>query len=80
MRKIGDLVITLENEKGEDIEIRTKKIDKARKNLGHWKEPEEIKVPEQFSVSLKTAIKTSEAIFTVGVTQTEASMLYQRVF
>ena len=25
MRKIGDLVITLENEKGEDIEIRTKK-------------------------------------------------------
>ena len=29
MREIGDLVITLENEKGEDIEIRTKKIDEA---------------------------------------------------
>ena len=53
MRKIGDLVITLENEKGEDIEIRTKKIDKARKNLGHWKEPEEIKEPKQFPVSEK---------------------------
>ena len=35
MRKIDDLVITLENEKGEDIEIRTKKIDETRKNLGH---------------------------------------------
>ena len=31
MKKISDLVITLENEKGEDIEIRTKKIDEARK-------------------------------------------------
>ena len=31
MRKIGDLVITLENEKGEDIEIRTKGIDEAKK-------------------------------------------------
>ena len=46
MNKIGDLVITLENEKGEDIEIRTKKIDEARKNLGHWKEPKEIKNPK----------------------------------
>ena len=45
MRNIGDLAITLENEKGEDIEIRTKKIDEARKNLGHWKEPEAIKEP-----------------------------------
>ena len=43
MRKISDLVITLENEKGEDIEIRTKKINEARKNLGHWKEPEKNK-------------------------------------
>ena len=33
MRKIGELAITLENEKGEDIEIRTKKIDEARNNL-----------------------------------------------
>ena len=46
MRKIGDLVITLENEKGEDIEIRTKKIDETSKNLGHWKEPKEIKNPK----------------------------------
>ena len=67
MRKISDMVITLENEKGEDIEIRIKKIDKARKNLGHCKEPEEIEVQKQFSVSLKAAIKTSEAIFTAGV-------------
>ena len=44
MRKISNLVITLENEKGEDIEIRTKRIDKARKNLGHWKIPEEINI------------------------------------
>ena len=35
MRKIGDLVITLENEKGKGIEIRTKKIEETRKNLGH---------------------------------------------
>ena len=56
------------------------KINKARKNLGHWKEPEEIKVLEHFYVSLKTAIETSEAIFTAGVTQPEASMLYQGVF
>ena len=55
MRKIDDLVITLENEKGEDIEIRTKKIDKTRKNLGHWKEPAEIKEPNQFPVSVKTS-------------------------
>ena len=67
MRKTGDLVITLENEKGEDIEIRTKKIDEARKNLGHWKEPEEIKEPAQFPVSETTATETSEAIFTSGV-------------
>ena len=46
MRKISDLVITLENEKGEDIEIRTKKINEARKKLGHWKEPGEIKSEE----------------------------------
>ena len=46
MRKIGDLVITLANKKGEAIEIRTKKIDEARQNLGHWKEPEEVKVPK----------------------------------
>ena len=74
MRKISDLVITLENEKGEDIEIRTKKIDEARKNLGHWKEPEEIRSPKQFPVSLKTAIDTSDAIFTAGVTRKEAAM------
>ena len=67
MRKISDLVITLENEKGEDIEIRTKKIDEARKNLGHWKEPEEIKIPRQFPISLQTAIDTSDAIFTAGI-------------
>ena len=64
MRKIGDLFITLMNEKGEDIEIRTKKIDEVRKNLGHWKEPEEIKNPKQFSVSVKIATETSDAIFT----------------
>ena len=46
IRKISDLVITLENKKGEDIEIRTKKIDEARKNLGHWKEPQVIKIPK----------------------------------
>ena len=46
MRKISDLVITLENEKGEDIEVRTKKIGEERKNLGHWKEPEEVKSPK----------------------------------
>ena len=32
MRMISDLVITLENEKVEDIEIRPKKIDQAQKN------------------------------------------------
>ena len=80
MRKISDLVITLENEKGEDIEIRTKKINKARKNLGHWKEPEEIKEPAQFLVSKTTATETSEAIFTAGVNRQEAAVLYQGVF
>ena len=80
MRKIGDLVITLENEKGEDIEIRTKKIDKARKNLGHWKEPAEIKEPKQLPVSVKTATETLDVIFTTGVTRPEAAMLYQGVF
>ena len=80
MRKIGDLVITLENEKGKDIEIRTKKIDETRKNLGHWKDSEEIKNPKQFPVSVKTATKASDAIFTVGVTRAEAAMLYQGVF
>ena len=74
------MVITLENEKGEDIKIRTKTIDVARKNLGHWKEPEEIKSPEQFPVSLQTAIDTSDAIFTAGVTKKEAAMLYHGVY
>ena len=46
MRTIGDLVTTLENEKREAIEIGTKKIDEARKNLGHWKEPKDIKHPK----------------------------------
>ena len=80
MRKIGDLVITIENEKGEDIEIKTKKIDEARKNLGNWKEPEKIKNPKQFPVSVKAATEKSEAIFTAGVTRAEAAMLYQGVF
>ena len=35
MRKISDLVITLENKKSVDIKTKTKKIDEARKNLGH---------------------------------------------
>ena len=70
----------MRNETGEDIEIRTKKIDKARKNLGHWKEPEEIKQPKQFLVSVKTATETSDAIFIAGVTRPEAAMLYQGVF
>ena len=80
MRKISDLVITLEYEKGEDIEIRTKKIDEARKNLGHWKEPEEIRNSKQFLVSAKTATETSDAILIAGVTRVEAAMLYQGVF
>ena len=80
MRKISDLVITLENEKGEDIDIRTKKIDEARKNLGHWKEPEKIKSPKQFPVSLKTVIDTSDTLFTAGVTRKEAAMLYHGVY
>ena len=80
MRKISDLVITLQNEKGEDIEIRTKKIDEARKNLGHWKEPEEIKSPKQFPISLQTAIDTSDAIFTAGITRKEAAMLYHGMY
>ena len=76
MRKISDLVITLENEKGKDIKIRTKKIDEARKNLGHQKEPQEIKIPKQFERSLETAIETSEAIFTAGLTRKEAATIY----
>ena len=80
MRKNGSLVIKLENEKREDIKIRTKKIDKARKNLGHWKEPEEIKEPAQFPVSKTTATETSEAIFTAGVNRQEAAVIYQGVF
>ena len=80
MRKISDLVITLEIEKGEDIEIRMKKINRARKNLGHWKEPEEIKILKQFPISLATAIETSEAIYTAPVTQDEALMLHQGVY
>ena len=35
MREIGNLVITLENEKRKDIEIGTKTFDEVRKNLGH---------------------------------------------
>ena len=80
MRKISDLVIILENERREDIEIATKKIDESQKNLGHWKEPEEIKVPKQFPVFLKTAITTSESFFTAEMTQQEAFMLYQGVY
>ena len=80
MRKVSDLVIILENEKGNDIEIRIKNIDEERKNLGHWKESEEIKVPKQFPVSLKTTIETSETIFKAGVTIQEASILYQGVY
>ena len=48
MRIIGDLVTTLTNKKGENIENPTKQIDKARKNLGHGKEPEEIKYRNSF--------------------------------
>ena len=55
-------------------------MNKAQKNLGHWKEPEEIKVPKQFPVLLNTAITTSESIFTAGVTQQEALMLYHGVY
>ena len=80
MRKISDLVITLENEKGEDIKIRTKKIDEARKNLGHWKEPHEIKIPKQFEKSLATAVETSEHIFTADLTRKEAATIFQGVW
>ena len=80
MRKIGDLVITLQNERGEDIEIRTKKIGEACNNLRHWKEPEIIKVPKQFTVSLETAITTLESIFKAGVTRPKTHILHQGVY
>ena len=80
MRDIGDLIIILKNEKNEDIEIRTKKINKARINLGHWKTPETTPIPKQFLVSLEKAITTSNAIFTSPVTRPEAKMLYQSVY
>ena len=80
MRKISDLVITLENKMGEDIEIRTKKINEARKNLGHWKEPPEIKIPKQFEQSLETTIETLEAIFAAGLTKKEAATIYEGVW
>ena len=80
MRKIGNFVIALANKKGEDIEIRIKKIDEACKNLGHWKELAVINVPKQFPVSLETAIDTSDSVFTTGVTRSEAQILYQGVF
>ena len=79
MRKIGNLVITLVNKKGEDTKIRTKQIVEARKILGHWKELAVVKVPEQFPVSLETAIGTSDSLFTADVTRSEAQMLYQGV-
>ena len=78
--KNGDLVITLENEKGEDIEIKSKKIDDARRNLRHWKEPVKVQEPKQFPVSVKIATEKSDAIFTAEVAQPEAAMLYQGVF
>ena len=56
------------------------KLMKQKKNLGYWKEPEEIKIPRKFPVSLEKAIKTSDAIFTAGVTRKEAVMLYQGVY
>ena len=80
IRKISDLVITLANEKGEDIKDQTKKIGEAQKNLVHWKEPEGIKWPNQFSVSLETAITTSELIFMVELTRQEALPLCQGVY
>ena len=79
MRTIGNLVITLEDDKEEDIEVRTKKIDEARKNLGHWKNKSS-KSTKQFPVSLETAIRMSESIFTVDLTSPEAQMLYQGVY
>ena len=75
-RKISNLVIKLENERNEVIGIRTKKINKVRTNVGHLKEPEQIKVPKHFPVSLKKAIETSEVIFTARVTRKGVTMLY----
>ena len=80
MRNIEEHVISLTKEKGEVIEIRTKKINEARKNLGHWQEPKMIEIQKQFLVSLETVIYTSHSIFTAGVTRPEAQMLYQGVF
>ena len=80
MRDIGDLIIILKNEKNEDIEIRTKKIDEARINFGHWKTPAATPIPKQFLVSLEKAITTSNTIFTSPVTRPEAKMLYQSVY
>ena len=80
MRKISNLLITLGNGKGEELIFWIKKNDKARKTLGHWKKLEEIKVLKQFPVSVETTIKTLDAIFTVGVTQKEALMLYPGVY
>ena len=47
---------------------------------GHQKPNADIKEPKQFLVSVKTATETSDAIFTIGVTRTEAAMPYQGVF
>ena len=44
MNTIGDLVITLKSKTWEDIESRTKKIDKASKNLWYEKRPKVIQV------------------------------------
>jgi hypothetical protein len=71
--------ITLQNEKGEPISIKSKNIYQTRVNLGHAKAPSD-SCNTEFERTLKKAVKIGEAITQCGGTRAESKMLYRAVW
>jgi hypothetical protein len=71
--------ILLQNDLGEEVQIKSKNIFQPRKNLGHFKSPKGGTIVQAATVE-KTATKLTEAIDRCGGTRTEIRMLYDSVW
>jgi hypothetical protein len=71
--------ITLQNEHGEPIPIKSKNIFQTRVNLGHAKSPAG-SCQTEFERTMKKAVDISEAIVQCGGTRNENRMLYNAVW
>jgi hypothetical protein len=79
MRHSPGVSITLQNEHGDDIPIKSKNIYQTRVNLGHAKSPAD-SCKTEFERTLKKSTDLGNAIAQCGGTRAENKLLYRSVW